>query len=635
MFIRKIRKRNGRTKKIYEYLNLVESIRTENGPRQRLVLNLGNVDLHPNQYEAFAKRIEDILTGQASFLNLDNDLEKEAKLAARKILKKQSQDISSEEEADYKNIDINSLEVEHPRSLGAEYICHSIWKELGLNQFFRENGVSKHVIPLIEAIVVGRLVEPSSELHTKKWAEERSGIYELIGEPLRMSLSSYYRAGDLLFSLKEPLERYLAKTERDLFSLSEKIFFFDLSNTYFEGEALSNPKAKYGRSKEKRNDCKLVTLGLVIDETGFIKYSKVFPGNQSEGETLEEMVKELDRNMSTSKETNAAGKDAESNRLQTIVLDAGIANKDNLAYLRKNNYHYIVVNRGNPPFKKDYSDMEILREDISKGIKVEVKRYDHDGEAYILCKSEKKKGKEMGMRTRVEDLFLEKLEYYKKGLSLPRRIKKYNKVLEVIGRLKEKYPKAAKLYNVEVIPENSKSNASVLHAVDIVWNKKQNLHKEQIDGEGSYVLRTDRLDLSNKEIWEIYIMLTRIEYSFKCLKTSLGLRPNFHQKENRVDAHLFISVLAYHILNIVEYRLGAKGDNRTWLTINDILKTHQRMTVSFKAKDDDGSKEHLFIRLNSKLEPEHLEIYRKLNLNPVPLSRKKYTRTKCSDHNFP
>jgi len=598
------------------------------------VLNLGNIDIHPDQYDAFAKRIEDILTGQMSFINLDGNLEKEARIAARKIFKKQAQDLSAQEESDYHSIDVNSLEVEQPRSIGAEYICHSIWKELELNEFLIRHGISDNVIPLIEAVVVGRLVEPSSERHTKQWAEKRSGIYELVGDPLRTSLSSYYRAGDRLYSLKDPLERYLASRERDLFSLSEKMFFFDLTNTYFEGEALQNPKAKWGRSKEKRDDCKLVTLGLIIDETGFIKYSKVFPGNQPEGETLEGMIKELDNNLSSQLETSADGRGVRLKKNRTIVIDAGIANKKNIGYLKESNYHYIVVNRGNPPFEKDYSDMEIIREDISKGVKVEVKRYERDEEAYILCRSEKKKGKEMSMRTRVENLFLERLEYYRNGLSLPRRIKKYNKVIEVIGRLKEKYPKAAKLYNVDVILEDGKSNASNLRAVDIVWNKKEDLHKEEIEGEGSYVLRTDRLDLSDKEIWEIYVMLTRIEYAFKCLKTSLGLRPNFHQKEDRVDTHLFISVLAYHILHVIEYRLRSTGDNRIWSTIRDVMKTYQRVTVSFKSKNGDGSIHQQFIRLNSKLEPEHLEIFRRLNLSPSHLPRKKSMNHRCSDHNL-
>ena len=128
-------------------------------------------------------------------------------------------------------------------------------------------------------------------------------------------------------------------------------------------------------------------------------------------------------------------------------------------------------------------------------------------------------------------------------------------------------------------------------------------------------------------------MLTRIEYAFKCMKSSLGLRPNFHQIEDRVDAHMFISVIAYHILNIIENRLRQKGDKRTWATIRDTMRTHERMTISFKSKNEEGSTSQQSIRINSTLEPEQLEIYRKLNLNCIPLSRKKLTH-RCSDHTF-
>ena len=184
------------------------------------------------------------------------------------------------------------------------------------------------------------------------------------------------------------------------------------------------------------------------------------------------------------------------------------------------------------------------------------------------------------MRTRVEELFLDWLSYYKAGLHLPHRTKRYTKALELVGRLKEKYPKAAKLYNVEVIPEAEKpARDKSLCAVDIVWEKKDVNYEREISHEGSYILRTDRVDLSDEEIWNIYIMLRQIEDAFKSMKSSLGLRPNFHQKEDRVDTHMFISVAAYHILHIIENRLRANGDRRSWNTIRNVLSTHERLTI--------------------------------------------------------
>ncbi len=612
MFIKKVKKRNGKTEKVYQYLHLVESVRTENGPRQHLVLNLGNLNIHPSQYKALSRRIEDILTGQRSFIALDKEIEKYARDAANTVFKKQAREIESTIESEYQMVNVNSLEIETPRSLGPEYLCHSIWRDLELDKFLLEKGISEKVLPVMEALVAGRLIDSGSERYTRQWAEKRSAIYELIGYPLRGSLNSYYRTGDKLYSLKEGLEKHLSVSERNLFSLSEKMVFIDLTNTYFEGRSDKNPKAKRGHSKEGRKDCKLVTLGLIIDELGFAKYSQLFPGNQAEGETLAGMINSMKRNLPFS------AKD------RTIVIDAGIATALNIKWLKENNYHYIAVNRGKAPIDLDYTQMEVIREDETKGIKIEVKRFVQEQEVYVLCKSKQKAAKETSMRKRMEDLFLERLEYYKAGLSIPRRTRKYHRVIELIGRLKEKYSGAAKLYTVEVIPEKDQpaTNPDLL-TEKITWKKKKNLYQKEIGQEGSYLLRTDRFDLSNAEIWKTHLMLNQIESAFKSMKSFLGLRPNFHQKESRVDTHLFISVLAYHILHIIEYRLRQKGDCRSWATIRNILKTHERSTICYQTKDEAEQVHQQFVRISSGLEPEHLEIYRKFKLAGNPLPRKR------------
>jgi len=606
MYIKKVKKTNGRSKKKYQYLHLVESIRTENGPRQKLILNLGNINLDPSLYQSLAKRIEDILTGQTSMFSKNQKIDKIAKGAARKIFQKQAKEINEEKVFDVKPVDVNSLEVSFPRSLGPEYVCHSIWNELKINDCLLVNGISNYAIPLIKALVIGRLIEPASELHTREWVENRSALYEFTGEPLRASLNSYYRAGDKLFSVKEALEKHLSKAEKDIFSLKDSLFFFDLTNSYFEGACANNKKAKYGKSKEKRSDCKLVTLGMIIDEAGFCKYSELFPGNQYEGKTLLGMIEKLDKHIERESE-------------RTIVMDAGIATEGNLKDLDEREYKYIAVNRGKAPFEKDFSNMKVLNKDKTNRTKIEVKRFETNEEVYILVRSSGKKKKEESIRGRIEQLFLERLLYYKSGLVKKGRIKKYERILESIGRLKEKYSKAAKLYEIEVIPEgNDKKNAK-----DIIWKKKEEKYKNELEYEGSYVLRTNRLDLSDDEIWNIYIMLGNIEEAFLNMKSHLGLRPNFHQLENRVDTHMFISVIAYHILNFIEKKLKLSGDKRRWHTIRDILKTHQRITIEYNERLEDGSFKKRQIRKNTKLELEHLKIYRYLELSGKPLQIRK------------
>lgn len=613
MYIKKVKKSNPGAKKIYEYLHLVENVRTAKGPRQRLILNLGHLDIPQDHYKELANCIEAILTGQNTLFSSDPLIEKHARKAAEKIREKHAKeqpiDNKSESEnnehAVFKQVDVASLDATQVRSLGAEYVCHCQWNELRFNEILIQNGISKHLLPLIEALVVGRLVSPGSELHTWQWAMNGSAIFELAGNPLRPSLNSLYRAGDLLFQLKDSLEQALAVQEKNLFSLQERMCFFDLTNTYFEGQVNGNPKAKRGKSKEKRLDCKLLTLALVVDEQGFPKYSNLYPGNQAECKTLKEIIESL------IEIRPGLAKD------RTVIIDAGIATKDNIAYLKENHFHYIVVNRGKDDFSaSDTARMQLIRQ--TDQYSIEVKRKQIDGEAFLLCRSTARRGKDKGIRTRQESLFIGRLQYYLDGLGKKGRTKSYPKIIEMIGRVRQKYPRASKIYDVEVIPEDN-PNKSV-NAKDIVWKKKPQ-YDELSKFDGCYVLKTDRLDLSDKEIWETYVMLTQIESAFRSMKSSLGLRPNFHQLEHRADTHMFISVLAYHILHSIEYKLRQSGDHRLWATIREVLSTHQRLTIEYDVKEQDQVCKH-HLRLCSAAESEHKQIYQRLELSQVPLPKK-------------
>jgi len=608
MYIKKVRKSNPNSRKVYEYLHLVENVRTEKGPRQRLVLNLGPLDIPPDQYKELANCIEAMLTGQQQMFAADPEIEKHAQKALQKIRVRQKNSNPVEHQPnvpEYQNVDVSSLQAGEIRSLGPEYVCHSIWNELKFNDILLANGVSRHILPLLEALVVGRLVSPGSERHTWQWAEDRSAIYELTGTPLRPSLNSLYRAGDSLFNCKNALEDNLARQETTLFSLPERMCLFDLTNTYFEGRASGNPKAQRGRSKEKRSDCMLLTLALVIDEQGFPKYSHLYPGNQAECKTLQQIIENLIHMC-----PNLA-KD------RTVVIDAGIATKKNIAYLQENQFHYIVVNRGKADFTvADTNQMKIIRQ--TDEYTLEVNRREKDGQALLLCRSSARKSKDYGIRSRQERLFIERLQYYHDGLDKKGRTKNYARVLEMIGRLREKYPQASKQYDVEVVAQDKSDKARA-----IIWKKRAQFD-EIGKFDGCYVLRTDRLDMTDTEIWETYVMLTRVENAFRSMKSSLGLRPNFHQTPDRADAHMFISVLAYHILHTIEYKLRRCGDHRNWTTIRNILSTHHRLTMEYNVKEQDQIQRH-HLRLCSNAEPEHKQIYQRLELKEAPLPRKLHT----------
>jgi transposase len=462
-------------------------------------------------------------------------------------------------------------------------------------------------LPIIETLVIGRLIDPASERQTWDWANYRSAIYELVGTPLKGSLNSFYRATDTIFQHKDALEAYLSKKEKEIFCLPETLCLFDLTNTHLEGRALKNPKAKFGRPKQKRTDCKLLTLALIIDSQGFAKYSRLYAGNQQETKTLAEMIESL----------ISLRPDLAKNR--TVIMDAGIATEANLAWLRDNGFHYIVVHRGKSDFTPDdTTGMKIIRKE--EEYTVEVCRKEKDGEALLLCRSTGRIEKDKGIRDRQEQLFVERLEYYRNGLSKKGHTKVYAKVLEMVGRLREKYPKASKVYDVEVVADQAAVKSLI--AKDIIWKKKSAFEQNQAL-DGCYVLRTDRTDMEDKEIWQTYMMLTRVERAFRSLKSSLGLRPNFHQLEHRADAHLFISVLAYHILHIIEHRLRIHGDHRCWETICRILSTHQRITIEYDVKEQQEV-HHCHLRISSRPETEQCIIYHKLGLSPSPLGRRMY-----------
>jgi transposase len=608
MYIKKVKKTNGKTNKVYSYLHLVESIRTEQGPRQRLIINLGNPDLDPSYYPILAKRIEDLLTGQLSAYPIDAKVERYAKTAFNKITRKQSREQSAVKITDYQKVDVNSIKANNVRSYGPELLCHSIWNELSLDAVFLAGGVKKDSLSIIKALVLARLIEPGSELHIKSWAEERSGLYELCGRPVQSSLQSYYRATDTIWKLKDELEQHLSTTEKDLFGLDESVCLFDLTNTYFEGTCAENAKASYGHSKEKRGDCKLATMGMIVDPGGFPKYSRFFPGNQYEAATLETMIKELETHTTTKK--------------KMIIIDAGIATEDNLKWLQEHGYTYIAVSRQRRFDKGDFGQLQTVREDQAKGSKIEIAVKQAEGETFIYCKSEYKRRKEEGMRTRVEQLFLDKLAYLNDGLIKKGRMKKYQKVVEAIGRLKEKYPKAAKHFRIEVEAQQAENKIlDQVNAVKIIITRKDASADQEQQAEGVYILRTNEKGLEARQIWEYYILQGRIEMAFRNLKSHLGFRPNFHRTGSRVEAHMFISVLAYHILNTIEYKLKANCDSRSFETIRDILSTHQLITVEYNSKEEETEYRNV-LRVTGESEDLQKQIYESLGISPHRFKRK-------------
>lgn len=593
MYIRKVSQKNKETGKEYSTHRLVESYRNADGKaRQQVLLNLGaNFEIPSEQWKQLADRIEEIISGQQSLLLPEEAIEVLAQSISKRVVRRAaSETVLAETPLDnnYYTVDIDSLTHQQIRQVGSEHICLETIKQLGLNQLLKEAKFNNKQIEAAVGTIIGRLVSPGSERSTHKYLQNQSALDELLGcDFQQLKLDNLYCIADKILRNKATIEERLFTNEKNIFKFEEVITLYDLTNTYFEGRSLGNTKATFGRSKEKRYDCPLVTLALVLDASGFPKKSEIYEGNVGESKTLSKMIHDL-----------------EGTTKPTVVLDAGISSEENIEWLKSNGYTYIVVSKKNKPIVPDGSS-SILQHKKDYLIKTTLVKNPETLESELYCYSELKEKKERGIR---EQAFLRYEAGLKKilaGLKNKRTSKKYEKVLERFGRLKEKYKSVGYAYDVEIIADQKKKNA-----IDIKWTRIEGKQKAA----GTYCLRSNRDDLDEQTLWNIYITLTELEAAFRCLKSELGMRPVYHQITNRVDSHIFISVLAYHILHTIRYKLKQHGINESWETIKKDLSTQCRITSTMNCKD--GKKLH--IRKTSLPTPRQLEIYRALGVSASP-----------------
>jgi transposase len=372
--------------------------------------------------------------------------------------------------------------------------------------------------------------------------------------------------------------------------LKEAIFLYDLTNTFFEGTGKYNSKAHFGVSKEKRSDCPLVTLGLVLDADGFPKRTNIFAGNVSEPGTLSGMIDRL------------VSKEHPENPL--IVMDAGLATEENIQWLKDQHYTYIVVSRKKKNDIPHDLEMITVREDKQRTIQAAIIHGENLQEIELCCHSTAKEAKESGIKNRFERRFEEELTKVRVALDKKCGTKRYAKVIEKIGRLKERYKRVARNYEIKVVKNDHDDRVKAM-----TWERKEKNNRS-----GFYCLRSNRTDFKEQELFDVFSMLTDIEDSFRCMKSELGMRPVYHQKEHRVNGHLFITVLAYHVMHTIRFKLRSQGIGFCWTTIRKGLSTHLRLTTTMKRDDS----KVIHIRKSSRPEPFHLKIYDALKLSHQP-----------------
>ena len=601
MYIRSVSQKNRKEDEMYTTYRLVESYRNTQGKvRQQVLLNLGAAFSIPKEkWGNLANRIEEIRNGQDELFKLDTVLENEAQRIAKRLIHKSSviettpQNPSSplKVDTDYQTVDINSLEHQHIRKIGAEQIGYHAATQLKLGDILKDLGFNAPQVFLALGTVIGRLIHPGSELSTHLYLKEHSALDELLGTDFSdLSLKNFYKVADQLLKNKDKIEEELYKTEKDLFQLDDIITLFDITNTYFEGQCLGNSKAHHGRSKEMRNDRPLVSLGMVLDSSGFPKKSQVFPGNISEPSTLEKMLESLGNNKTV-----------------TVVMDAGIATEENLEWLIKAGYHYIVVTRKKNLEKPLGEETVLLKEEKGNSVEAILIANEETKELELYCHSEAKEAKGKEMVSKETSRYEEELQKVAAGLHKKHGTKKQDKVLEKLRRLKEKYKKVAYLYTVST--EADKDGQTI---IKMSWSGNEDAMTQK--EKGIYCLRTNRRDLDAKTFWGIYTMLTGLEVAFRSLKSELGFRPVYHQKEHRIDAHLFISILAYHLLHTIRYQLKLKGIHQSWNTLREVLDTQCRITSTLRLENG----QTIQLRKTSLPDPNQLEIYKALGVDSHP-----------------
>ncbi len=595
MYIRKTTKSHkGKT---YTNYLLVESVHTPKGPRQRIICSLGSLSPGPpQQWRSLARKVVASLEGQLSVQPPDAQTETivEKVRTGRKLPGAKSR--ARQHAGEVLPVDPDRITTEEAREAGPAHVGHQMWHQLGLDEILAQVGLSPRARTLSEVMTLNRLIFPLSEHAMPGWIR-RTALGDIVGtECSTLNEDALYRNLDTLYPNRERIERELAEREQTLFNLDDTLYLYDLTSTYFEGQALSNPQAKRGYSRDKRPDCKQVLVGLVLDRDGFAKAHEVFDGNRQDRTTLPAMLESLQTR--TGKRPGA-----------TVVVDRGMAYEENLEQIRAQGLHYIVAGRQGErnawlaEFEQDDWE-EVLRTPSPRNpgqqkSRVEITRRQKGNEVYILCRSEGREEKDRAIRATHEQALLEDLDALRVRIEKG-RLKETEKIHQGIGRLQERYPRVARYYRIEYDPLQRA----------LSWQEDAVKKAVAAKRDGSYVLKTDRHDLTADEVWRTYMLLTRVEAAFRAMKSPLMERPIFHQLQRRTQTHIFLCVLAYHLLVAIEKRFLDNGIHTSWWTIRQQLSTHQVVTVVLPTRNGRTLK----IRKGSTPEPTHCEIYSTLKV---------------------
>jgi transposase len=601
MYIRKTVRRY--KDKTYVNFLLVESVLTDKGPRQRVICSLGDLSPRPpEQWLALARKLQDALTGQRSFPGFaDQDPELQQLLLSLSLSPPPAQDTPQlgADPGELVSVHVDQVAVEQSKPAGHVHVGHEFWKRLGLDQILESLGFAPAVVQLTCAMTLNRLIQPAAEYSMPDWIRS-TAMADILGVDFSALVDDpLYRNLDRLYPHRAAIESALAERERSLFNLEDTVLLYDLTSTYFEGNAALVPKAKRGYSRDHRPDCKQIVVGLVIDREGFPRAHEIFEGNVQDRKTLSSMLDLLEKRVGLPQDT-------------TIVVDRGMAYAENIAELKRRKLHYLVAARQNERdrYLAEFETSEMFEQVVrqpsprnpdQKKSTVQVRKCPRDDETLVLCISSERVAKDRAIREKQEERFLRDVAKVQARIEKG-QLKGDLKIGEAIGRLKERYPRVARYHSLNFNAETRQ--------LERTSNEAKRAIAESLDG--SYMLRTDRQDVTAEEGWRIYTALTRAENAFRCMKSPLSERPIFHHLERRVESHIFLCVLAYHLLVAIETTLLRQEIHTSWATVRELLATHTIATIVLPT--DRGA----VLRIRRSITPgrDHQVLYEALGVSP-------------------
>ena len=531
MFLRPCRRRkNGKT---HEYWALVQSHRTPKGSRQRVIAYLG--ELTAGEQSGWAK-LSQKLSGTAPC----------AERVTRLFDLPAPSDVPEDVPEEPVLVRVKDVRLERIRDFGDVYFGWCAWRLLGFDELLeRVIPKGREEIPwsrMAAILTLARLCEPSSELHIEDVWYSRTALDDILGVPAeKVHTDRLYAGLDHLLPYKADLERHLRDRTQALFDLKFEVLLYDITSTYFEGSCQENPQAKRGYSRDSRPDCLQVLIGLVVTEDGFPLGYEVYDGNKHDSTTVQEVIDSIEKKYG---------------RVHRVwVMDRGMVSEDNLAYLRDRGSSYIV---GTPKaqlvhFKDQLQEQNWIA--VENGVEVKLAPDKESGETYILARSVDRREKEKAMHDRFEQRFeagLKKLQTAAEN----GRLRELQIAHQRLGRLKQQYTRSAGAFDVQIsqLPAGTgKAQLKVTWTRDPQWAAWARL------SEGCYVLRSNLAETDPKVLWKRYIQLTDVESAFRITKDELEIRPIWHQKEDRVKAHILVCFLAYAVWKTMEGWMNRSG----------------------------------------------------------------------------